>query len=122
MKKTTLLLCIALLFASAGIAQSVTLTFTGRDGGNHHLELEYVAVTNVTKGWQEYLFRPDTVLTIQNGTGIQDMKTVPELSLQMSPHSPNPFNGTADVTLTVPEEGTVNAPGDGDGGFAECPL
>ena len=108
MKKTTLLLCIALLFASAGIAQSVTLTFTGRDGGNHHLELEYVAVTNVTKGWQEYLFWPDTVLTIQAETGIQDVETMSGLSLRMSPHSPNPFNGSTDVILTVEEEGIAN--------------
>ena len=108
MKKIILLLCVALLLTSVGFAQTVTLTFTGRDGGNHHIELSYVTVTNVTKGWQEYLFWPDTVLTIQSGTGIQDKKTQPELSLQMSPQSPNPFNVTADVTLTVAEEGTVN--------------
>ena len=104
MKKTTLLLCIVTLFASAGFAQSVTLTFTGRDGGNHHLELEYVSVTNVTKGWQEYLFWPDTVLTIQNETGIPDVKATNTLSLQMSP---NPFNGPTDVTLSVAEKGVV---------------
>ena len=105
MKKTTLLLCIVTLFASAGFAQSVTLTFTGRDGGNHHIELSYVTVTNVTKGWQEYLFWPDTVLTIQNETGIPDVKATNTLSLQMSP---NPFNGTTDVTLSVAEKGVVN--------------
>ena len=108
MKKTILLLCVALLLTSVGFAQTVTLTFTGRDGGNHHIELSYVTVTNVTKGWQEYLFWPDTVLTIQDETGIQNVETDPEFSLQMSPHSPNPFNGTADVTLTVAEKGVVN--------------
>ena len=108
MKKTILLLCGALLFASICFAQTVTLTFTGRDGGNHHIELSYVTVTNVTKGWQEYLFWPDTVLTIQDETGIQNVETDPGFSLQMSPHSPNPFNGTADVTLTVAEKGAIN--------------
>lgn len=108
MKKTILLFCVAVLYAYACFAQTATITFTGRDAGNHHIALEYLTVTNVTKGWQEYLFWPDTVLTIQSGTGIQDKETLPELSLQMSPHSPNPFNGTADVTLTVAEEGTVN--------------
>ena len=105
MKKTTLLLCIVTLFASAGFAQSVTLTFTGRDGGNHHIELSYVTVTNVTKGWQEYLFWPDTVLTIQNETGIPDVDAINTLSMQMSP---NPFNGTTDVSLSVTEKGVVN--------------
>ena len=108
MKKTILLFCVAVLYAYASFAQTATITFTGRDAGNHHIALEYLTVTNVTKGWQEYLFWPDTVLTIQSGTGIQDKESLPELSLQMSPHSPNPFNGTADVTLTVAEEGTVN--------------
>ena len=108
MKKTILLFCVAVLYAYSCFAQTATITFTGRDAGNHHIALEYLTVTNVTKGWQEYLFWPDTVLTIQSGTGIQDKETLPELSLQMSPHSPNPFNGTADVTLTVAEEGTVN--------------
>ena len=105
MNKPTLLLCIVLLFVSAGFAQSVTLTFTGRDGGNHYLKLEYVSVTNVTKGWEEYRFWPDTVLTILNDTGIPDVDAINTLSMQMSP---NPFNGTTDVTMSVAEEGVVN--------------
>lgn len=108
MKKTILLLCLVLLLAFVGFTQSVTLTFTGRDGGNRHIELEYVIVTNVTKGWQESLFWPDTVLTIQAETGVQDVETMSGLSLRISPHSPNPFNGITDVTLTVAEEGLVN--------------
>ncbi len=105
MKKTTLLLCLVLLFAAMGFAQTVTLTFTGRDGGNKRIEFSYVSVTNVTKGWQEYLFWPDTVLTIQNETGIPDVEATNTLSMLTSP---NPFNGTTDVTLSVAEKGVVN--------------
>ena len=105
MKKTILMFCVAVLFASTCFAQTATITFTGRDGGNKHIEFSYVSVTNVTKGWQEYLFWPDTVLTIQNETGIPDVKATNTLSLQMSP---NPFNGTTDVTLSVAEKGVVN--------------
>ena len=105
MNKATLLLCFAFLLTSAVFAQSVTITFTGRDGGNKHVELEYVSVTNVTKGWQEYLFWPDTVLTIQNETGIPDVEATNTLSMQMSP---NPFSASTDVTLSVAEEGMVN--------------
>ena len=108
MKKTTLLFCVAWLFAATCFAQTVTLTFTGRDGGNHHVEFSYVSVTNVTKGWQEYLFWPDTVLTIQGENGIPDMNPASGLALQVSPHSSNPFNGTADVTLTLAEAGMVD--------------
>lgn len=108
MKKTTLLICVAWLFAATSFAQTVTLTFTGRDGGNHPIDLSYVTVTNITKNWQEYLFWPDTVLTLQGENGIPEVKPLPELSLQLSPHSPNPFNGTADVILMLAEGGTVD--------------
>ena len=108
MKKSIFLFSVAVLVASTSFAQTVTLTFTGQDGGNHHIELSYVTVTNVTKGWQEYLFWPDTVLTLQGEDGIEDLQTFPKLFLQVSPHSPNPFNGTADVTLTFADEGAVD--------------
>ena len=108
MKKAILMFCVAVWLASAGFAQSVTLTFTGRDGGNHHIELSYVSVTNVTKGWQEYLFWPDTVLTLQAENGIPEVQPVPKLSLQVSPRSANPFNGTVEVLLTLAEEGSVD--------------
>jgi uncharacterized protein (TIGR02145 family) len=104
MKKYALSLCVIVLFTIVGLAQ-VTITFTGRDGGNHHLPLTYVSVTNATKGWQEYLFWPDTVLTLQSETGIHDVGTVNALSLQMLP---NPFQGITDVTLSVAEEGMVH--------------
>ena len=108
MKKAILLFCVALLYASTSFAQTVTLTFTGRDGGNHHIDLSYVSVTNVTKGWQEYLFWPDTVLTLQGENGIPEVQTLPRLSLQVAPHSSNPFNGTADLTLALADEGAVD--------------
>lgn len=105
MNKSTVLFCVVVLFACVGFAQTVTLTFTGRDGGNNHLEFDYVSVTNVTKGWQEYLFWPDTVLTLQNNTGISDVMTDPAFSLQLSP---NPFDDATEVTLSVVEEGVVH--------------
>ncbi|MBO7648714.1 MAG: T9SS type A sorting domain-containing protein, partial [Bacteroidales bacterium] len=104
MNKQILLFCLLILFAIAGSAQTVTLTFTGRDGANKHVEMNYVSVSNVTKGWQVLLPWPDTVLTLQNQTGIHDVETAQALSLQMSP---NPVDGTTDVTLSLPEEGKV---------------
>ena len=104
MNKQILLFCLLILFAIAGSAQTVTLTFTGRDGANKHVEMNYVSVSNVTKGWQVLLPWPDTVLTLQNQTGIHDVETAQALSLQMSP---NPFDGITDVVLSVPEDGIV---------------
>ena len=52
-----------LLFAAAS-AQTVSVTFTGRDAQNHYLPLNRVVVSNHTKGWQETLVWPDTVLVM----------------------------------------------------------
>ena len=105
MNKRTLLVCFGVLFVVAGFAQTVTLTFTARDAANQHVQTEFIRVINHSKNWQEFLFWPDTVLTIQNNTGIQENETAQALSLQLSP---NPFNGATEVTLSVAEEGMVH--------------
>ena len=86
-------------------AQTVTLTFTGRGANNSYVQLSRVVVTNLTKGWQETLTWPDTVLTMQNGTGVEDYFTNGGLSL--SQNNPNPFNGTTDVLLSMADAGAL---------------
>ena len=86
-------------------AQTVTLTFTGRDAGYHYVRLNKVVINNLTKNWQEIIWWPDTVLTMQNGTGIDDYAENGGFAL--SQNNPNPFSGTTDVTLTIAEEGMV---------------
>ena len=88
-------------------AQTVTLTFTGKDTNNHWVRLDRVAITNLTKGWQETLVYPDTTLTMQNSTGIDDTETMYTSSLHLSQNNPNPFTGTTDVNLTVADAGAV---------------
>lgn len=89
------------------MSQTVTLTFTGRDGANRHVPMNRVVVTNLTRGWQETLVWPDTVLTMQNGVGIHDVETQNIASLQLSQNNPNPFNGATDVLLTALDAGAV---------------
>ncbi|MBR4535393.1 MAG: T9SS type A sorting domain-containing protein [Bacteroidales bacterium] len=66
-----------------------------------------MSITNLTKGWQETIYWPDTTLTMQNGTGIADVEIHGRVSLQMSQNNPNPFTGTTEVNLMVANEGTV---------------
>ena len=103
-KKTFTFLAIMLLFAAAS-AQTVTLTFTGQDAANQHVQLDSVSVTNQTKGWSETLVWPDTILTMQNGTGIDE--TVANGGFGLSQNNPNPFSGITDVNLTVADAGAV---------------
>ena len=90
----------------AATAQTVTLSFSGRDAQNHFLQLDRVTVTNLTRGWQETLIWPDTVLILQSQSGIGETDAAAP-SFFLSQNTPNPFNGTTDVFLTVAEAGAV---------------
>ena len=95
-----------LLFCGAMSAQTVSLTFTGRDANNGYVQLSRVVVTNVTRDWQETLYWPDTVLTM-TATGIHDAEASGLASLQLSQNNPNPFNGTTYASLTVGKAGAL---------------
>ncbi len=84
-------------------AQTVSLTFTGRDATNRYVQLNKVVVTNLTKSWQETIYWPDTVLTLTNKTGISDVQ---EQGIGLFSY-PNPFNGTSSVLLTIPQSEEV---------------
>ena len=104
MKKSLILLLLALscIFCSA---QDVVLTFTGCDANNGYCRLNRVIVSNLTKGWQETITWPDTVLTMHVGTGMEDFATSDGFGFAQN--APNPFNGLTDVNLTVTEPGEV---------------
>lgn len=108
MIKRCLSLIAAVLFCIAATAQTVTLTFSGRDAQNHYVQLDRVSVTNLTQGWQETLVWPDTILTLQCSDGIREHDvTKAPTGLQLSQNNPNPFNGTTEVFLTVADAGRV---------------
>ena len=75
MKKLLSFLAVVLI-STAAFAQSVTLTFTAKDAANHYVQLNRVVITNLTKGWQETIYWPDTTLTMQNVSGISDIVRV----------------------------------------------
>ncbi len=100
---TMLLCCLAAIFSQA---QPVTLSFTGRDANSQYIPLTRVVVSNLTKGWQETLLWPDTVL-MMSGTGIGDFGMFQETSLRLSQNNPNPFDGTTYVNLNVTDPGDV---------------
>ena len=104
--KKQLLSFLFMLVCAAVFAQNVTLTFTAQDVENHYVQLNRVVVSNLTKGWQETLMWPDTVL-VMTATGIEDVETFQETSLRLSQNNPNPFDGTTFVNLQVAELGDV---------------
>lgn len=87
-----------------GFPQTVTLTFTGRDADNHFIPLNRVVIGNVTRGWQETIYYPDTVLII-GATGIEE--NAAREGLVLFQNNPNPFDGVTSAALSTSEAGEV---------------
>ncbi len=102
--KRLLFLVVLMVSILAVSAQTTTLTFTGRDANNHFIPLNRVSISNLTKGWQETIYYPDTIL-VMNSVGIEDYGNVE--SFNLSQNVPNPFDGTSDFSLCLPKEGPV---------------
>ena len=95
MKKHLLFLITLLITGMTLLGQtSITLTFTGRDQYNAHVRLDNVTIQNLTRGWTEAIFFPDTVYTLMVGTGIDDYVQGNEMQVM-----PNPFDGKTRLNL-----------------------
>ena len=104
MKKIYCFFVAMLLLTSTMLAQTVTLTFTGKDSSNRYCQLDRVVITNLSKNWQETLYWPDTILEMGN-VGIDDYGNAAGFSL--SQNVPNPFAGISDFSLCLPKAGPV---------------
>ncbi|MBO4655001.1 MAG: T9SS type A sorting domain-containing protein [Bacteroidales bacterium] len=93
--KKILLFLLFLLGGAALWAQSVTLTFTGRDQNHAHVQLDRVVIANLSRGWQETIAFPDTVYTLNIGVGVEEYATEEEMKVM-----PNPFDGATRVNLS----------------------
>ena len=107
--KRIIFISIMVLLSVNVFAQTVFLTFTGRDSYGQHVPLDSVLIRNLTRGWQQSFFWPDSSFFImQVGTGIDDYYEANISPMfQLSQNSPNPFNGTTSVQLTIVEPGAV---------------
>lgn len=103
MKKAYTLTIICAIFCFSAFAQ-ITLTFTGKDNLDNYVQLHHVVVENVTQGWKDTLYYPDTIL-IMSGVGLPDYESASAFSV--SQNVPNPFDGVTDFTMTLPYEDKV---------------
>ena len=103
MKKVAIFLTImAVALAQSAISQDITLRFTGATTDGNYVQLDSVWVENVTRSWREAIVYPDTVMSFSL-TGIADAQShASELAAY-----PNPFNGTTNVTVTLPQSGNA---------------
>ena len=103
MKKFILPILIC-LNTSVIFGQTITLTFTGNDVNNQHIQLDSVVISNLSRGWCQTIYYPDTVLSLTNGVGIADND---KNRFYLSQNAPNPFNGKTTVSLQMIEDDNV---------------
>ena len=103
---TNFFVLIMLIFSIGVCAQTITISFTGQDAANHHVQLERVNIINHSQNWEETLYWPDTTLNLTNGVGINDNDD--PVGFKLYQNNPNPFNGITDTRLTVADAGSVS--------------
>ena len=82
---------------TAGAQQS--LTFKGQDAMGNYVQLHHVVIEDVSQGWTDTLFYPDTILFLSEvGVPNYDQEEV----FSVSQNVPNPFDGVTDFTMTLP--------------------
>lgn len=108
--KRILFCCVLLtMLGMLSYAQTVNLTFTACDTNNRYVRLDRVVIDNLTQGWQETLYWPDTILTMTLATGLDDViRESNHLPLQLLQNTPNPFDGTTYTTLILAKSGDVS--------------
>lgn len=82
-----------------------TVTFTAQDTEGNHVELDRVVIINHTQGWHGMMLYTDTVLTKDNAVDIADYSQ--DKGIEIYQNTPNPFEGTTEICLTIEEEGDV---------------
>ena len=94
MKKILLYALVLASIVPAFAQTTLTLTFNGRDQNNARVQLDNVVIMNVTRGWTEATFFPDTVYTLTVGTGVADYLLHGGMQVM-----PNPFEGRTQVNI-----------------------
>ncbi|MBP7103173.1 MAG: T9SS type A sorting domain-containing protein [Bacteroidales bacterium] len=106
--KRSIFLVLALTAGMSLQAQNyVNLRFTSQMQGGSFQALDSVKIANVTRGWEQTIYYPDTVLQMINSTGIYEVKNQGNALMQ---NVPNPFNGNTKVfvSLSTKENVTIS--------------
>jgi hypothetical protein len=99
-------LAIALMAGVSLQAQDyVNLRFTSRLLDGSCQALDSVKIINNTRGWEETIYYPDTVLQMINSTGISEVENHANSIMQ---NIPNPFKGTTEVNLQLSAQEDVS--------------
>ena len=92
--KTVLLWVLLALCPIVYAQNTLSLMFTGVDQNSEYVRINSVTIENLTRGWSETILFPDTIYTMEVGTGLEDY--LEEGRMQVMP---NPFDGHTRVNI-----------------------
>ncbi|MBQ6276325.1 MAG: hypothetical protein IJK62_06440 [Bacteroidales bacterium] len=102
MKRLVLTTLISIVTFCA-FAQSINLSFTGQTIRGRHVDMDSIAIRNLTQGWSVTLVAPDTACAFTlNGITLHSAGAI-----GLSQNVPNPFHGTTEVNLALPKPDKV---------------
>ena len=85
-------------------SQSINISFTGKTIRGRHVDMDSIVIRNLTQGWTATLVAPDTSCSFDI-TAIKINSTMPA---ELSQNVPNPFYGTTEVNLALPQPDKVS--------------
>ena len=84
-------------------AQSINISFTGKTIRGRHVDMDSIVIRNLTQGWTATLVAPDTSCSFD----ITAIKINSAMPAELSQNVPNPFHGTTEVSLSLPQPDKV---------------
>lgn len=102
MKRVLLTIAIAMC-STLAFSQSITLSFTGKTIRGRHVDMDSIAIRNLTQGWSVMLVAPDTACSF----GLTSVNILNANASGLSQNVPNPFYGTTEVNLALPKPDKV---------------
>lgn len=108
-----------LLTCHAGIAQTITLTFSGLINGQV-VPVDKIKVENLDKGCDTTLFYPDSTLVLQV-LGVEQLNRHPG-GLIIYPNSPNPVTESTRIIIYNPVSQNISMAASDISGKPECSL
>ena len=101
--KRLIITAVMALYIVCAFSQEITLSFTGKTIRGRHVDMDSIAIRNLTQGWSVMLVAPDTACSF----GITSINMPNANAGGLSQNVPNPFYGSTEVNLALPKPDKV---------------
>ncbi|MBQ5424976.1 MAG: hypothetical protein IIU33_07095, partial [Bacteroidales bacterium] len=92
-------------YTITGFSQAITVKFTGRLNGSAYQRLDSVKVTDISKGWTETVYYPDTIAILSQTNNFGTISSDNDALYQ---NVPNPFDCTTTAELAISSQSVIN--------------